>query len=71
MIQKKIENFSLRQICESGQCFRMQEAGPDVYTVIAGGRYLEVRQNGANICFDCENQEFEAFWSEYFDLNGD
>lgn len=49
----------------------MQEAGLDSYTVIAGGRYLEVRQNGANICFDCENQEFEAFWREYFDLNGD
>lgn len=71
MITKTIPNFSLAQICLSGQCFRMSEKGNNTYSIIAGNRYLEARQQG-NVCsFDCKEEEFEGFWKEYFDLEND
>ena len=41
MLTKEIEFFDLRQICNSGQCFRMRETGENRFSVMAGGRYLE------------------------------
>lgn len=71
MITKTIPNFSLAQICRSGQCFRMSEREENTYAVIAGNRYLEIRQQGEECYFDCEEAEFEEFWKEYFDLEND
>ena len=71
MIQITKENFDLSQICQSGQCFRMTKEKDNTYSVIAGERYLEVEQQG-NICtFHCDESEFENFWKDYFDLDGD
>lgn len=106
--QKTIEHFSIAQICQSGQCFRMQlcdrkrlregppydeeqlqegralkqDSGQDtipyedrdgnaIYSIIAGQRYLELEQFGNQCIFYCEEEEFERFWKEYFDLNHD
>lgn len=65
---KMLTDFDLGQICDSGQCFRMEriteqecdtyDAGPDetgagYYRVIAGRRYLEVMQQGEKVTFFC------------------
>lgn len=71
MYQIVKENFSLSQICQSGQCFRMDRVRDSVYRVIAGGNCLEVEQRGEQILFDCDQTEFEAFWKDYFDLDQD
>lgn len=71
MITKTITNFSLTQICQSGQCFRMNETEKNTYSIVAGERYLEVRQEGNECCFSCEEDEFENFWKDYFDLEND
>lgn len=71
MIIKTIPNFSLAQICQSGQCFRMTMKENGVYAVIAGSRYLEIRQQGDECRFDCKEAEFESFWKNYFDLEND
>lgn len=71
MIQKTIDNFSLKQICNSGQCFRMTPKDSDKYTLIAGSKYLELEQHGKECIFHCDEEEFENFWREYFDLEGD
>lgn len=71
MIQKTIDNFSLEQICNSGQCFRMTSKGPGRYALIAGPKYLELEQHGKECIFHCSEKEFESFWKEYFDLEGD
>lgn len=68
MLQKTIDNFSLDQICRSGQCFRMREEEEGFYSVIAGDRFLRVRQDGKNCTFFCEEEEFDLFWKNYFDL---
>lgn len=71
MITKKIEHFNLKQICNSGQCFRMNQIADGRYSVIAGQEYLEVEQQGMECCFYCEEEAFENFWKAYFDLEGD
>lgn len=71
MIQIKSNHFSLAQISESGQCFRMTELGDGRYGLIAHGRYLELAQNQKEICLYCTEEEFEQIWKEYFDLNTD
>ena len=53
MTEKILENFSIAQICESGQCFRMEEIQDGRYQVIAGDRYLELEQQGNRVRFDC------------------
>lgn len=73
MVKKQIDNFSLEQICLSGQCFRMkQEDGEENrYSLIAGDKYLEIEQQG-NVCrFYCDEETFEYFWKDYFDLERD
>ena len=69
MVTIKQENFSIEQICNSGQCFRMKEIGGGVYEVIAFGKYLEVTQKGDEITFSCTKEEFESIWRSYFDLD--
>lgn len=71
MVVRDIENFSLDQICRSGQCFRMAAKDAHTYSVIAGERYVEIGQRGTEISFACSEEEFESFWKEYFDLDRD
>lgn len=46
MVIVQNENFSARQICMSGQCFRMEMCSDDKYCLIAAGKYLEISQRG-------------------------
>lgn len=71
MIKKKLKNFDIRQICDSGQCFRMREMEDGRYEVIAGDHYLTVKQEGEQCYFSCGEEEFQKFWVPYFDLEED
>lgn len=71
MIRITNKNFSLEQICESGQCFRFQQVDGDTYGVTAFGRYLEARQEQDEVTFFCPPEEYEAIWSPYFDMETD
>lgn len=67
------ENFSIRQICESGQCFRLEklEGQEEIYGLTAFGRHLVIRQKDNEISFDCPADEYENLWKGYFDLEED
>lgn len=71
MVIKSLDHFSLAQICQSGQCFRMKQLENGAFVILAGDRYLKARQQGGECSFDCEEAEFEAFWKHYFDLEQD
>lgn len=71
MTKRIIDNFSIEQICDSGQCFRMKKLDNGRIEVIAKGRYLTVRQNGSEVYFDCSEDEFESVWKDYFDIDTD
>ena len=74
MISKNLKNFNLRQIADSGQCFRMIPCAPNdpqtAYRVISGGHFLIVEQNRDEVIFHCPDDE-SAFWDHYFDLGTD
>ena len=46
MITVELDNFSLKEICQSGQCFRMRETEENTYELIAGDQYLKLTQEG-------------------------
>jgi N-glycosylase/DNA lyase len=66
------ENFDIVQIAESGQCFRMNALGDGRYSLIAFGKYLELRQSEDGIVeLDCSEEEYEELWKDYFDMEYD
>lgn len=71
MVTMELENFSLEQICDSGQCFRMKKIREDTYSLIAGNQYLEITQKGTIVDFHCSDGELICFWVPYFDLDAD
>lgn len=78
MITIQNDNFSLSQICQSGQCFRMtqEEATEGIvdcgrYHLVAFGKYLEIFQERDRISFACTQEEWNTIWRYYFDLDTD
>lgn len=71
MIKIKEDNFSLAQISESGQCFRLRQFENGRYGLTAFDRYLEAQEQKEEICFFCSQEDFEEVWREYFDLGRD
>lgn len=71
MVRKTIEHFSISQICDSGQCFRMEKLNEHVYSVTASDKYMELEQHEKECFFFCEEEEYEGFWRNYFDLETD
>lgn len=74
MVKITNDNFSIAQICESGQCFRMNRLegkAAETVSLVAFGKYLEVSQSGNEICFDCAQEEYEGIWKAYFDMETD
>ena len=70
-IKKTVKNFNIEEICNSGQCFRMEAMENGRYRVLAKDRCLEIEQKGEVCTFFCEEADFETFWKPYFDLERD
>lgn len=68
MVQVNLDNFSVKQITQSGQCFRINEIKPGVFRVIAYGKRLVLEQEGRRVTFHCEEKEYKDLWRRYFDL---
>lgn len=71
MVTIRNKNFSLSQIRMSGQCFRMRNNISQRESLVALDRYLVMEQKGDLISFDCTQEEFDALWKDYFDLETD
>ncbi len=71
MIVKEIPYFNLKQIADSGQCFRWKELENNKYRIIALGSFVDAWQDGENVYFSCDEDEFEKVWHKYFDLDTD
>lgn len=67
---KKIDHFDLKQIAESGQCFRWKQE-EDITKIVAFNRVLRVREKGDAFDFDCDEKDFDDVWADYFDLGTD
>lgn len=66
------KNFNIKQIADSGQCFRMNHIQEQRYCLTAYGKYLELNQVSEDtVELNCSSEEFEQLWEEYFDLKYD
>lgn len=63
--------FDIRQIADSGQCFRINEYEQNEFIVITGSHDVSIHQDGDSYCFRCTDQEFRDVWRPYFDLDTD
>ncbi len=69
---KNAKNFSLAQTLDCGQAFRWKAGGDGVWSGIAGGKYIELKeQNGDIVISGASKRDFEEFWFDYFDLGRD
>ncbi|MCR5421940.1 MAG: 8-oxoguanine DNA glycosylase [Lachnospiraceae bacterium] len=66
-----IDNMDLRQIADSGQCFRWNMKEEGLCEIIAYNRKLRIRQQGNNFDLDCDRGEWEEIWSSYLDTDTD
>lgn len=65
-------HFNIKQIAESGQCFRLNPIGENRYALIALGRCLILEQKAEDLVeLSCSEEEYEELWRAYFDLDYD
>ena len=65
------DDFDLKKIADSGQCFRFNECG-DGFSLVAQDKYLFIKKTGEHDYeADCDQAEFDGFWRNYFDLDTD
>lgn len=70
MVIHVTDDLDLDRIAESGQCFRWQKTEENTYRIIAGSYCLYISSlGGGGFELDCSGEEFECFWSDYFDLS--
>lgn len=68
----RLENFNLALTADSGQSFRFAKQDNGVFRVIAYGKALCISDlGGGRYDFSCSREEFDALWSNYFDLDRD
>lgn len=80
MIIKKLHNaieiedfgsFDLGLSVDCGQAFRWTQNETGHWCAVVGNRYLEAEQSEGKLIFYTDENEFEGFWRNYFDLDTD
>ncbi|MBO4405602.1 MAG: DNA-3-methyladenine glycosylase 2 family protein [Alphaproteobacteria bacterium] len=71
MLTLALKDFDIEQISESGQCFRMYRVADDTWEIFALDRFLKIRRREGVYVFYCDQNEFNDFWFDYFDLQTD
>jgi len=72
MISVSTEYMDIGRIAESGQCFRMERAADErSYEIVAGSRMVRATPADGEYLLDCDENTFNAFWKDYFDLGTD
>lgn len=66
------KNFNIKQIAESGQCFRMNFITENRYGLVAYDQYIELMQIDEDLIeISCRDDDYNQIWKEYFDLDYD
>ena len=64
------DDFDLKKIVDSGQCFRPKEIEAGVFRFIVGENILHLRERGDQTFeADCSEETWESVWKNYFDLD--
>lgn len=72
VVLKNIKNFDLAQTLDCGQAFRWKQTDIGSWVGVAHGKRLELVRNGNDIViYGTDENEFEAIWKKYFDIERD
>ena len=72
LILSDVEDFSLKDTFECGQCFRWEKTPDGAYIGVAFSRALKIKQDKNTVTlFDTSVSDFENIWFKYFDFNTD
>ena len=64
------DDFNLRKIVESGQCFRASLIDDDIYRFVTGNNVVYMKETEKGIfSVSCGFNEWQNTWVKYFDLN--
>ena len=64
------DDFDLKKIVDSGQCFRPKEISSGVFRFIVGEKILHISRRNENIFeVDCPTEDWQNVWKNYFDLD--
>lgn len=69
---KKPDYFNLKDIANSGQCFRflkVEESDSGLYRTIYKDHYLELEEKDDKLCISCDKDTWDKVWINYFDLD--
>ena len=71
-IVKITDDFDMKRIAESGQCFRAAEVRPNIFRFITREKIVYMKKAGeGKYDVSCSNVEWEKTWVDYFDLTRD
>ena len=64
------DDFDLKKIVDSGQCFRPREIDSGVFRFICGENILHISARGESLFeADCSAENWKRVWKNYFDLD--
>lgn len=63
------DDFDLKKIVDSGQCFRPKEVEPGLFRFIIGDHILHISKRDEEIFdVDCDEETWTGVWENYFDF---
>lgn len=69
-IAKITDDFDMRKIADSGQCFRAVEVQPGIFRFVTRDKIVYIKQVGeGRFDVSCSKADWEHVWVPYFDLN--
>ena len=74
MYKVKLQNFNIKTIMNSGQCFRINETRNREFSLIASDKFLYIRvlnDEWTMYEFSCSEKAFKEFFIHYFDIDFD
>ena len=72
LLLSEIENFDIALTLDCGQAFRWSQEANGVWSGIAYGRLLKLKQDANGVLFyGVDKAEFDSVWYRYFDLDRD
>ncbi len=72
LILEDVQDFSVEDVLECGQCFHFTKLGDNEYELLAFGRYLHIKQEEKNIIlFNTCIEDYQKVWRDYFDVDRD
>jgi len=67
------DDFDLKKIAESGQCFRVREFEDGTFRFVTGESIVYIRKSEAGVAvkyeISCDDDDWDKVWKNYFDLN--